>query len=137
MSRKRRKRKRSKPVEVNDPWEKSNLRIIGKRVQGNEFECFECFVCGEEFREARCIPHHPCRRTDCCLCATSWCDDPACNSCAGRQAGVQCSDGSCPNCGSIYVNWLSYDTPWHSIYFRSEREGDSGAYDGTIEWEWA
>ena len=143
--RKRKKPKKQKPPKIHkqvyrdQTWEKSKLGALGSRVS-NSNECFECHECGHEFRTHALnkdgMPHmlsFPCRREDCCNCSGDLCGWEWCSACRRALAGGLCGEGSCPNCGSKYVEWLSYDTPWEDIYFSSEWKPDGRMCPGEVE----
>lgn len=117
----KRKQERKRTITTDTVWEKSTLGRLGPRAQSDDgTECFECHRCGSEFRYEGCIPHQPCKRPDCCTCSRTLCGEDRCAGCHRLATGRPCDDGSCPNCGSIYVEWLSYDIPWKDVYTAGE-----------------
>jgi hypothetical protein len=96
-------------------------------------------ACGFEWRTASTGPlQAPCRRDDCCVCTgKNPCDDELqlCTSCYYYDRATEtlhvnqpprawaCPRGSCPKCGGVYVEWLSFKVEPVDVYLNREAFG--------------
>lgn len=101
---------------------------IGTRIKSNETECFECLECGLDFRvdslpEGTSITDFlafPCKQDLCGLCRS------------GSNYRKQCRNGACPRCGSLYIEWLSFDFPSEDIWLNTELMSGAKSFDDKV-----
>lgn len=103
-------------------------------------EAFECLTCSVEFASPPDMSagmanllSFPCKLEDCCICGKKACRKEYCDACAKDRAGIPCNAGACPNCGSLYVEWISRGIPEKDIYYSCEWNSGRRQWPGSAK----
>lgn len=73
----------------------------------------------------------PCRRQSCCICGDGYCGNDWCSDCSRLSRGMSCVKGSCPECGSLYAEWITYPQEPTDVYTHADW-GKGKVYYGSI-----
>jgi len=106
----------------------------------NSREAFQCLSCDLEFVSPPDMAagmanllSFPCKQPDCCICGEVACRSEYCDQCKTTRAGIPCHKGSCPRCGSSYVEWLTREVNDEDIYFSIEWNNGARQWPGSYK----